>query len=164
MNPFLHDPVAQPFVTRSTNGWCRVFPQHRTRALALAAGMSLGFSAQAIDVNLASIDDLQRIRGLGPRTAAIIVQERDRAGRFESLQDLSDRVKGLGQRRLQSLQAAGLVVESTDGPTASATSARPSTPAVANVSTAAKANTRSNKRVTGLNHEVQATPSIEVLP
>lgn len=117
MNPFLHDPVAQPLVAKPAGSWR--FPFNRRSATALgkqagAVAMMAGMatSAHAMDVNTATAGELQRLRGVGPRMASFIVQERDRAGHFESLQDLSERVKGLGVKRLQSLEAAGLRVKS----------------------------------------------------
>ena len=59
---------------------------------------------------LLTAEQLKDLRGVGPRTAQMIVQERNRAGPFESLEDLSDRVRGIGPKRLQTLQAAGLRV------------------------------------------------------
>ncbi|MCD0505738.1 ComEA family DNA-binding protein, partial [Bordetella petrii] len=79
--------------------------------LAMAGGLGLAAApAQGLDVNAASAEQLETLHGVGPRTAQIIVQERERAGPFESLQDLSDRVRGIGRKRLDRLQAAGLVV------------------------------------------------------
>jgi competence protein ComEA len=121
MNPFLHNPVA----SRATlpplpeTGRRRVAPasgrrswSRRLGSLALATGISLvSVPAQALDVNAATAEQLASVRGLGPRTAAIIVKERERGGRFESMEDLSDRVRGIGHRKAQALQAAGLRVE-----------------------------------------------------
>ncbi|HYG41371.1 MAG TPA: DUF655 domain-containing protein [Bordetella sp.] len=125
MNPFLHDPVAAPLPAlppiafrhaqrppgraRPARGRCPF--ARAVGRLAVAGGLSLAaMPAQALDVNAASVEQLQTLRGVGPRTAQVIVQERERAGPFESLQDLSDRVRGIGQKRLEGLQAAGLAV------------------------------------------------------
>lgn len=122
MNPFMHDPVAKPLSDRPAGSWRFPFSpnrhckrlSHRAGALALAAGVGasagLPLSAQAIDVNTASQIQLQAVKGVGPRTAQIIVQERARAGHFESLEDLSDRVRGIGAKKLQAMQAGGLRV------------------------------------------------------
>ena len=122
MNPFLHDPVAKPLSSRPTGSWRFPFSSHQHRrrlshqagALAIAAGVGAGLgvatNAQAIDVNTASQSQLQAVKGVGPRTAQIIVQERTRAGHFESLEDLSDRVRGIGVKKLQAMQAGGLKV------------------------------------------------------
>lgn len=66
--------------------------------------------ASALDLNQASQAELQEIKGIGPKTAARILEERQRGGPFESMQDLSDRVKGIGAKRITQLQASGLQV------------------------------------------------------
>lgn len=68
------------------------------------------FPASALDLNLASAAELQQIKGIGPKTAENIIAERDRGGAFDSLQDLSDRVKGIGPKRVNGLEASGLKV------------------------------------------------------
>lgn len=79
--------------------------------LALAAGMSLtAASAAAMDVNTATVEQLQSLRGVGPKTAAIIIHERQRGGNFQSLEDLSDRVRGIGAKKARALQEAGLSI------------------------------------------------------
>ena len=115
MNPFLYDTVAVPLLTRPPGSWQFPFARasrkqlsRQAGAVAMAAGMGLGMPAQAVDVNHASASQLQSVRGVGPRMAQTIVDVRERAGRFESLEDLSDRVRGIGRKRLQSLRAAGL--------------------------------------------------------
>jgi competence protein ComEA len=95
----------------------------RSRVAVVLAGVGVGLSAQALELNTATAEQLRDLRGVGPRTAQIIVQERNRAGPFESLEDLSDRVRGIGPKRLQALQAAGLRV-SEAGRNASASSGR----------------------------------------
>ena len=62
----------------------------------------------AMDVNQASAQELSALRGLGLKTAKIIVQERERGGPFGSMDALAERVRGIGARKAQSLQDAGL--------------------------------------------------------
>jgi competence protein ComEA len=76
----------------------------------MVAGLAVVMPTQALDVNTASIAQLEGLRGVGPRTAKMIVNERSRAGAFASLEDLSDRVRGLGERRVRALSQAGLEV------------------------------------------------------
>ena len=127
MNPFLVDPVAIPITTVLPGEWNTIsFARrpgrpfrYRAGKLALAAaglGASLGatFVAHAIDVNVASVAELERLRGIGPRTAQMIIQERERAGAFESLTDLSERVRGIGAQRVKVLHSGGLRVGTPD--------------------------------------------------
>lgn len=86
---------------------------HCRRALGAAMGLalSLGVSAAwAVNVNSASAQQLETITGIGPKTAQVIIEERTRGGSFESFDDLAERVKGIGPKKAQSLQAAGLTV------------------------------------------------------
>ncbi|MGY0657532.1 ComEA family DNA-binding protein [Bordetella bronchiseptica] len=146
MNPFLHDPVARcasapawPLVGRGRL-WRPRPPGAAARAPAgkapagrkpaseplarwlVMAGCALAAApAHALDVNTATVEQLETVRGVGPRTARVIIEERQRGGRFLSLEDLSERVSGIGLKKMQSLQAAGL----TAGPAAPAAGARP---------------------------------------
>ncbi len=117
MNPFLKDPVAQPLGALEPSHWRAPQKRQRTSTIArhtsvamMAAGLTVGLSAQAMDVNTASATQLESLRGIGPRTAKMIVHERTRAGAFVSLEDLSERVRGLGLRRVRALRQAGLEV------------------------------------------------------
>jgi competence protein ComEA len=89
--------------------------------LAAAGGLALAMasSAHALDVNSASAAQLETLRGVGPKMARVIVQERQRGGRFESIEDFSDRVRGIGPKRARALQAAGLAVGGGPMPLAS---------------------------------------------
>lgn len=129
MNPFLDSTVAVPLASEQSlvqpqkqiepprGRWSFPFAHQagnrlarRARMAAMLAGVGVGLSAQALELNTATAEQLKDLRGVGPRTAQMIVQERNRAGPFESLDDLSDRVRGIGPKRLQTLQAAGLRV------------------------------------------------------
>jgi|GEM_PF-1237816 competence protein ComEA len=76
----------------------------------------LQFSPQAwaLDLNHASVDELQSISGVGPKMAQRIVTERAR-GPFESLDNLAERVSGVGSKRIDRFKAAGLKVGPTVG-------------------------------------------------
>ena len=60
------------------------------------AALALG---QKLDINHASARDLALTPGIGPKTAARIVRDREERGPFPSLSDLT-RVKGIGDKRL----------------------------------------------------------------
>ena len=60
-------------------------------------------TAAPIDVNTATVDQLEALPGIGPTLAAAIVQERERNGPFRSVDDLN-RVPGIGDGRLAQLR------------------------------------------------------------
>jgi|GEM_PF-924157 len=132
MIPHLHESVATLVMQRSFSSW-RFVPRwplinclrpgragmntmrRRCRygfgRILMASGLALlAVSAHALDANTASAEQLESLNGVGPGMAKTIVQERDRAGPYESLEDLSERVRGIGRKRLGRLRAAGLTV------------------------------------------------------
>ncbi|WP_323016581.1 ComEA family DNA-binding protein [Castellaniella sp.] len=122
MNPFLHSTVAQPSFATSPVALPVDRRRRRMRlpsaprvsrvlrAASLAA-LTWAGAAGAVDLNTATLDQLRGIRGIGPKTAQIILDERTRGGRYQSFADLSDRVRGIGPRRAQALQSAGLTID-----------------------------------------------------
>lgn len=62
-----------------------------------------GEAAGPVDLNAASASDLEALPGIGPATAAAIVDERERRGRFSSVDDLLD-VRGIGPAKLEQLR------------------------------------------------------------
>ena len=83
--------------------------------LALAGLALTPAYADAMDLNRASQSELQSLRGVGAKTAALIVQERSRGGPYESLENLSERVRGVGQKKAASLAKSGLRVAPGQG-------------------------------------------------
>lgn len=124
-------------VAAGTQGARRLW-QHTLGAILLIGG--LGFAApeaRALDVNQASAQQLETIRGIGPRTAEIIVNERERGGRFDSFEDLAERVRGIGEKKARALEAAGLQVGEGDAAANATGAAAPAAPAAAPSSSAA---------------------------
>lgn len=77
----------------------------------LLAALSL-FAASAfaaVDVNDASVADLDSIKGIGPGTSAKIMEQR-KSGKFKDWNDLVERVSGIGGKRAAQLSAEGLRV------------------------------------------------------
>ena len=66
-------------------------------------GPSVAIPATPIDVNVATIDELESLPGVGPATATAIVTERERNGPFVDVDDL-DRVPGIGPAKLDALR------------------------------------------------------------
>ena len=76
--------------------------------------MNTGFAAKAaelnaksvagpVNVNKASLEELEMVRGIGPALAERIVQYRESNGTFESLEDLS-KVRGIGDSKLAKIK------------------------------------------------------------
>lgn len=109
MNPFLHSTVALPMTGRPSSAGSR------RMARRVLAGVALGLAclsapAATVNVNAATASQLQEISGIGPKTAQVIIGERQRGGAYASMEDLSDRVKGIGPKKAARLAAAGLQV------------------------------------------------------
>jgi competence protein ComEA len=69
-----------------------------------ATGSGTGTTAGGpIDVNTASPDELEALPGIGPTLAAAIVDERERNGPFDNVDDLN-RVPGIGEGRLAQIR------------------------------------------------------------
>ena len=56
-----------------------------------------------VNVNTASIEELQNLPGVGEATAAAIIEEREKNGAFTSPEDLM-RVSGIGEKKLQKMR------------------------------------------------------------
>jgi len=60
-------------------------------------------AGERIDLNTASVSELVQIKGIGPKTAAAIVEYRTQHGRFSSVEELSH-VKGIGKKKLERIR------------------------------------------------------------
>jgi competence protein ComEA len=84
----------------------RAAPPAREPAPRREAGTGVGRPRPAdapLDVNLATVADLERLPGVGPALAARIVDARARDGPFASVDDLR-RVRGVGAATLERLR------------------------------------------------------------
>lgn len=66
-------------------------------------------SAQTVNANTATKSQLQTIKGIGEKTAQRILEERERGGSFDSVEDFIIRIKGLGQKRAAKMVEGGLI-------------------------------------------------------
>jgi competence protein ComEA len=82
------------------------------RKIMVTAAMlaAFGQAYAAVDINTANDAALRGIKGIGPAKAKAILEERDAHGPFKDPTDLSKRVKGMGGRTVERLQAEGLAV------------------------------------------------------
>ena len=74
--------------------------------LALVSMLFIAAPAQAgdrVNINSATIEELQSVKGIGPKTAAAIVAYRDAHGAFANVDDLEG-VKGIGDKSLKKIE------------------------------------------------------------
>jgi comEA protein len=59
--------------------------------------------AKPVDLNTASMEELQQVPGIGPSTAKAIVRFRERSGPFQRLEDLLV-IRGITKARLEKMR------------------------------------------------------------
>ena len=74
-----------------------------------AAMLVTSLALAAVDINKATEAELDGIKGIGPATSKLILEERKTAP-FGDWNDLTKRVKGIGAKRAERLSNQGLVV------------------------------------------------------
>jgi competence protein ComEA len=57
------------------------------------------FSAEKININTATVEQLQTLKGIGAKTAMAIIEYRDTIGQFTDVEELAQ-VKGIGEKKL----------------------------------------------------------------
>lgn len=65
------------------------------------AGISFAFAA--VNINTATVDELDAVKGIGPGKAKAIVEYRSKNGPFKSVDDLKG-VKGFGEKSVAKLR------------------------------------------------------------
>ncbi|WP_233801141.1 ComEA family DNA-binding protein [Paraburkholderia sp. HP33-1] len=109
--------------------------------VAVVLSLSAGFAA-AVEVNTADQAALESVKGIGPVHAKAILDERAKNGPFKNADDLAARVKGLGQKSVENLEAAGLTINGSSAPpTGAKASTKPGSPAGTKMAPAAAATT-----------------------
>lgn len=90
----------------------------------LAAVLSTTLALAAVDINKASEAELDGVKGIGPATTRLIMEQR-KSGPFTDWADLTKRVKGIGAKRAAKLSGEGLVVNGQSFAGTAEASARP---------------------------------------
>jgi len=62
-----------------------------------------GFAFAAVDLNTATVDELQSVKGIGAKKAQSIIEYRQANGPFKSVGDLKN-VKGFGEKSVKKLK------------------------------------------------------------
>jgi len=98
-------------------------------SLILAALASINLAFAAVNINTATPEELDAVKGIGPGKAQAIVDYRTKNGPFKSVDDLKA-VKGFGAKTLDKLRSE-LTVGGGEAPVAKAPSAKVPPPAAA---------------------------------
>ena len=61
------------------------------------------FPSKPVDLNQATVEQLERLPGIGPSTAKAIVQFREKSGPFERVEDLRA-IRGISGNKLEKLR------------------------------------------------------------
>lgn len=80
----------------------RIYVPVEGEIVAASAG-GAGVPSGPLDLNAATAEQLDALPGIGPSTAAAILDERDRRGGFSSVDELLD-VRGIGPAKLEQLR------------------------------------------------------------
>ena len=86
--------------------------------------ISAAFAFAAVDVNKASVADLDSVKGIGPAISGKIIEERKK-GNFKDWNDFIERVKGIGDGNAAKLSTAGLTVNGSSFSGAPAVTTKP---------------------------------------
>ena len=83
--------------------------------LSLLFGATSGFAADnKLNVNTATMAQLEGLKGIGPELAERIMDYKKKNGNFKNIQDLTN-VKGIGEKKLAMLKDSIMVTKSAKG-------------------------------------------------
>jgi competence protein ComEA len=77
--------------------------------LAILATLTAAMAFAAVDVNKATVAELDGVKGIGPGISSKILDERKK-GDFKDWSDLIERVKGVGEKNAAKFSTGGLTV------------------------------------------------------
>jgi competence protein ComEA len=60
-------------------------------------------STEKINLNKATLDQLQTLPGVGPALAARILEHREKAGKFKRIEEILN-IKGMGEKKFQKIK------------------------------------------------------------
>ena len=132
--------------------------------LALCAAFYASIAMAAVDVNTASAADLDTIKGIGPKMAASILDERKKNGNFKDWNDFAARVKGVGAKNSVKFSEAGLTVGGKAITGAAAAKTAPAAPVAAAKAATPAANSAPPAKSAAAAAPGAATATVPVAP
>ena len=98
------DPAVLALAAKVSDGQRVYLPVPGEPTSILSAGASGASSASPLDLNAATVEQLDALPGVGPATAAAIVAYRDKHGGLRSVDELLE-IKGLGASKVDALRS-----------------------------------------------------------
>lgn len=92
--------------------------------LLIASALALGSTSFAVSINQANQNVLESVKGVGPAKAKSIITEREKNGAFKDAEDLSRRVRGIGEKTVSKMQDAGISFDSLSSKSSKETRSR----------------------------------------
>jgi len=84
-----------------------------TQSLGKMTGKAAAAVQQLLDINSATVEQLQQLPGVGEKIAARIVKYRDKHGLFSKIEDLLN-VEGIGEKKLEKIKPLIKIEEPKD--------------------------------------------------
>lgn len=79
-------------------------------ALPVTMAITAAAASTTVDINLASVAELDGVKGIGPAVSSRILNERQK-GRFKDWNDFITRVKGIGAGSATRMASEGVVID-----------------------------------------------------
>ena len=83
--------------------FCGSMPASAQNADAGSAPAAKTANAAKISLNTATAEQLTSLPGIGPATAKLIIEHREKAGKFNRIEELMN-VRGIGEKKFESLK------------------------------------------------------------
>lgn len=99
----VHVPLRSPAVREVLPGPSKAPKEGRSVSILPSPSGAKRPLSGPVDLNRASLEELQTLPGVGPKTAQAILSYREEVGPFKSIEDLA-KVKGIGPKKLESLR------------------------------------------------------------
>jgi competence protein ComEA len=88
---------------RTVLAWCLVLSLALALAPLAVAQQTKPQSTEKVNLNTASLEQLQTLPGIGPAMAKRVVEYRAKVGKFTKIEEILN-VKGIGEKRFQQMK------------------------------------------------------------
>ena len=78
-------------------------PSKAVEAPSKASSPAEQSSQEKVNINKATVAELEKLPGIGPKTAELVIQEREKSGGFKSPEDMM-KVNGIGEKKFEKIK------------------------------------------------------------